>query len=71
MAIKSPVGVADHHRAAGPPEVALELLITNHLRHRLANIRYHPIMGDILRPPIRRRHLLQIQHICILREDLS
>lgn len=69
MAIKSPVGVVDRRQAAVPPEVVLESLITSHLRHRLANIRY-PITGDILRPPIRRRHL-RIRHICILREDLS
>lgn len=70
MAIKSPVGVADHRRAAEPPEVVLESLITSHLRHRPANIRYL-ITGDILRPPIRRRRHLRIRHICILREDLS
>lgn len=70
MAIKSPVRVADRRRAAVPPEVAPESLITNHLRHRPVNIRYHPITGDILHLLIR-RHLLRIQHICILREDLS
>lgn len=70
MAIRSLVGVADRRRAAEPPEVALESLIINHLRHRPANIRYHPITGDILHPPIRHRHL-RIRHICILREDLS
>lgn len=67
MAIKSPVGVA-RRRAAEPPEVAPESLIINHLRHRPVNIRYHPITGDILHPPIRR---LRIRHIYILREDLS
>jgi len=70
MAIKNPVGVVDRRRAAGLPEVVLESLITNHLRHRPVNIRYHPITGDILHPLIRHRHL-QIRHICILREDLS
>lgn len=70
MGIRSPVGVADRRRAAGAPEVALESLIINHLRHRPASIRYHTLMGVILHPPIRHRHL-RIRHIYILREDLS
>jgi hypothetical protein len=70
MAIRNPVEEADRLRAAEPPEVALESLITSHLHHLPANIRCHPITGAIRRLLIRRHHL-QIRHICILREDLS
>lgn len=70
MAIRRPVEEAGRLQAVEPPEVVLGSLIINHLRHRPANIHYHPITGAIRRLLIRRRHL-RTRHICILREDPS